>query len=127
MFDINSNERVRFMSSTAEASHLVRTIGGNADSKKERRLRAWRKLSANFSWNRIVDLDRGALHARVSADELNLLRRAAAQQKQEANEIEERNDFREIRERIGRLEALLLSTDAEFHRETLAALRLPPD
>ena len=121
MFDVQSKEKVAFMSSLAEASHLVRTIGGSADSKKERRLKAWRKLAQHFSWNRVVDLDRGAQHARVSGDELRLLR-AAARQQQEAD-IAGRNEYREVIDRIARLEARLMSIDPDFHSEEVTALR----
>lgn len=119
MFDVQS-KKVLFMSALAEASHLIKEIGGSAESKKERRLKAWRKVASHFSWNRIVDLDRGAQHARVSGDELNILRAAARQQEAESDG---RRELRELVARIARLEARLLATDPDFHREEIAGLR----
>lgn len=120
MSEDQSEEKVLFMSSLAEASHLVRAIGGGAGSLKEQRIKAWRKLSARFSWNRIVDLHRGEPRARVSADELRLLRAARAEQEAER---EGRNEFRAIVERIARIEARLLSIDPDFHSASVAAFR----
>ena len=126
MSEIQSEaKKGEFMSALDEASQLVRAIGGDAGSRKEQRLRAWRKLSAHFSWNRIVDLHRGEPRARPTGDELSILRRTAPG-KYEANYVEH-TAYREIVERIARLEALLLSDDQKVHRNEAAGLRPAAD
>jgi hypothetical protein len=109
------------MSALAEANYLVRLIGAGAVSKKDRRLRAWRKVAPHFSWNRIVDIDRGAQHVRVRGDELEILRAAARQQ--EEGEREAQRKYQEIIDRIARLEARLLEIDPDFYRAEMSALR----
>lgn len=116
------------MSALAEASFLVQAIGSGAGTVKEQRRKAWVRLaslSTDFTWNRICDLHRGERRARVSGDELNALRLAAKQQKQEAEENAGRKELKELaelRERIARLEGIFRTIDPDFHSENMDAL-----
>jgi hypothetical protein len=72
----------RDMSFTAEAADLLGVIAGAAGSKKERQLRAWRRLVSEFprstwSFNRVHDLFTRDPRARVRAREIEELRIAA--------------------------------------------------
>lgn len=120
MSEFKSEEGV--VSALDEASGLIDEIGGNAGSKKEKRLKAWRKLAKHFSWNRIADIHRASdLRVRVSGDELSILRAAARQENEATGEA--RREYRLVIERLTRLEARLLAIDPEFHIESARALR----
>ena len=72
----------KFMSASAEASTLLRQIAGNGEPgeyKKEAWARAYRRLSGQWTFNRVKDLWRQEPRAKVSAEELNQLRAAAKQ------------------------------------------------
>ena len=68
------------MSASAEASILLRQIAGKGEPgeyKKEAWARAYRRLSGQWTFNRVKDLWRQEPRAKVSAEELNQLRAAA--------------------------------------------------
>lgn len=129
MCEVQSQKRVLIMSALVEASQLVQAIGSGVGTVGAQRRKAWfavAKLSTDFTWNRICDLHRGRQESSVSGDELNVLRLAAAQQRQEANELAGRNELRELRElrdRVARLETLFRTVDPHFHRANLDGLR----
>ena len=70
------------MSALAQASELLRVIaaegGEPGESKKAAWQRAYRRLSGDFTFNRIRDLWRQEPRARVSAEEIQKLNAAAA-------------------------------------------------
>lgn len=110
-------ERER-MSSVVEASLLLEEIAGvgsPGEYKKEAQERAYRKLRVSMlDWtrNRIADIAKRSSRVRVSAAEIDELRRIAAKERKHA-------------EVVG-LEAIarrLDSTDSDFYRADIAALR----
>ncbi len=113
MYEVSS-QRVRGMESVLEASALNVNLAPGVESKQERRLRAWRKVAAKFSFYRICELDRASPRVRVSADELETLR-AATGRKCEA-EIEASQHYRELLARIEKLERRLAERRAHVDR-----------
>ena len=80
------------MSASLEAATLLRQIAGNGEPGETRKaawLRAYRRLSGQWTFNRVKDLWRQEPRARVSADEINELR-AAAQRNGAKDEVLER-------------------------------------
>ena len=72
----------RKMNASAEASELLRQIAGKGEPgeyKKEAWNRAYRRLSGQWTFNRVKDLWRQEPRAKVSAEELNQLRSTAKQ------------------------------------------------
>ncbi len=105
-----------------EAQGLVRSLAEPrpaGDKIKEALRRAARKLP-QWSPNRVRDVWNADERVRVRAEELEELRVAARVTKEERAAGHE---LAELRNRIGRLERLLVSTDPDFHRENLAGLR----
>lgn len=124
------------MSALVEASRLVQAIGSGEGPVGKQRRRAWvalAKLSTDFTWNRVCDLHRAEPRARVSGDELNVLRLAARQRREaiagetgrESDELREarERELRELRDRVARIERLLQVVDPAFHGPQLDALR----
>ena len=107
------------MSALAEASMLLQEIAGPGEPgelKKAAFARAMRKLSGQWTYNRVKDLWRQEPRARVSAEELNELRRIATVRARAAVD-------RDVIARLEAIEARLNQIDPDFHRETSAALR----
>ena len=101
--------------STDVAQELIRKVASPrepGESVKASIGKAARRLK--WSWNRAKDVWYGDARIKISADELAELR-AKAHQKEAASD--------DIVARIERLEALMLSTDAEFYREQIGHLR----
>lgn len=116
----NTSESV--MSTIEEASCLLREIAGYGEPgelKKEVWQRAHRRLHGALSFRRVMDLWRQEPKARVSADELELLRRTAAASAT-AGEL---NELVELRQRIDRIEALLLAKGSPLAGAEVHALR----
>lgn len=112
----NSTER-SVMSASAEAASLLRQVAGSGEPgelKKAAWGRAYRRLSGAFTFNRVKDLWRCEPRARVSADELEILRRKAGEQSGAKDELGER---------IARLEAWAARSDPQFYSAHVAALR----
>ena len=92
-----------------EAADLLSKIAGEAGSKKERQLRAWRRLVARFpnstwSFNRVHDL--------FTRDERACPRREEIAELQELAKVNEtislaRQEYDEILSRLARCESLL--------------------
>lgn len=119
MSEFSSESRVSVL---VEAQGLVRSLAEPrpaGDKVKEALRRACRKLPS-WSPNRVRDIWNGDERIRVRAEELEELRVAARRVKEEKAAGHE---LAELRERLGRLERLLVSTDPDFHRETLTGLR----
>lgn len=111
---------VRFMSAIAEASFLIRRIAGprQADESVKLTMRRTARRLAGWSANRVKDLWYADPRVKVSGDELLQLRAVAR-----SNEDKARDEYRELNQRIARLEARLLATDADFYGPDIAALR----
>jgi hypothetical protein len=116
-----SSEWVRVMSSTAEASSLLRRIAAPTEadgSVKAALQRAHRKLST-WSFNRVRDVFHADPRIRISAEEMDQLRAATR-----ANEeTDARDELLQIQARLAALEAALNATDEDFHRPQIDALR----
>lgn len=113
------------MSALVEASTIVRQLADPATAGycvKAAINSAFNRLR-KFNWthNRVRDVWYARSKVSITADELTQLRRAArlAKDEQEAG-----NEVRELRERLARLESILISADSEFHRETIEAIRI---
>jgi len=112
---------VVFMSAVAEASHLLRRVAEPrpiGDSVKQAIARAARRCGLSFT--RTEDLWRQEAR-RVDAEEMDRIRRAANKHNA-AQEAKARDELSELRDRLARLEARLLSTDEDFHRPDVDAL-----
>jgi hypothetical protein len=109
------------MSASLEAATLLRQIAGHGEPGETRKaawLRAYRRLSGQWTFNRVKDLWRQEPRARVSADELNELR-AAAQKTEAKDEVLARL---ESVEQMLRALASRMPQDADFygsHADTL--------
>jgi hypothetical protein len=109
------------MSASLEAATLLRHIAGHGEPGETRKaawLRAYRRLSGHWTFNRVKDLWRQEPRARVSADELNELR-AAAQTTEAKDEVLARL---ESVEQMLRDLASRMPQDADFygsHADTL--------
>ena len=107
----------KFMTASAEASTLLRQIAGRGDPgeyKKEAWARAYRRLSGQWTFNRVKDLWREEPRAKVSADELNQLRAAARQTAgAESNDVLAR--LAQVEQQLRAL-ALRIPQDAEGYR-----------
>lgn len=118
-----STERgVVFMSAVSEASYLLRRAAEPrpvGDSIKQAITRAARRCG--LAPSRVEDIWRGEARL-VRAEEMDAIRRAAAKSPS-AQEAEARDELIELRGRIARLEELLMASDQDFHRPSLAALR----
>jgi hypothetical protein len=104
-----------------EASELLRQVAGPEpwESKKDAWNKALRRLKGEtWTFNRVRDLWRQEPRARVSADELNELRRVAAARQNAA-----RGQLDELLARIEALEARLNSIDPDFYRPHVDSLR----
>lgn len=73
---------------------------------------------AGLSYARARDIWYGNA-ARIEAHEVEKVEQALLRKRNR----EARNELHELKARLSRLEALLASTDPDFHREALAALR----
>lgn len=108
------NRRSESMS-TAVAQELIRKVASPrepGESVKASIGKAARRLS--WTWNRAKDVWYGDGRIKISADELAQLRTKAQTKEAVGNDIVAR---------IERLEALMLSTDAEFYSEQISHLR----
>lgn len=113
---------VVFMNPTAEAAHLMRCIAKPrpvGDSVKSAIVRAARR--AGIGYERAKSFWYGEAR-RVDASEMDALRAVAAKRQHQAEEIA-RHEYRELLDRIARLEARLLAADEDFHRTDVDALR----
>ena len=112
------------MSALVEASTIVRQLADPATAGycvKAAINSAFNRLRKfNWTYNRVRDVWYARDKVSITADELTQLRRAArlAKDEQEAG-----NELSELRSRLARLESILQGVDAEFHSETLAAIR----
>ena len=112
------------MSASMEAAQLLRQIAGHGEPGETRKaawLRAYRRLSGQWTFNRVKDLWRQEPRARVSADELNELR-AAAQKNGAKDEVLER--LAAVEQMLRALEARI-PQDADFysaHADTLRSV-----
>lgn len=106
------------MSSLAEAQSLVQHIAGERGSAKERIRRAALRLP-KFTFNRVRELFYGFERCHVWAEEIDDLRRVARARL----EAEAKNEFRDLSERIARLEQLLARTDSDMLGDQVDALR----
>jgi hypothetical protein len=99
-----------------EASSILRSMASPYGGK-----RALQALSRKLPWSyrHIKAVWYQEDRTVVDADEMKQLRRAAklAQEEHEAT-----NEVAQLRERIARLENLLLATDEEFYRPTIEAI-----
>jgi hypothetical protein len=77
--------------------------------------RAARRVS--FGYWRAYEIWYG--RAKLTVEERDAITAAASAKRKE----EARNEYQELKTRLARLESLLVQTDAEFHRETISALR----
>jgi len=106
----------RKMNESVEASQLLRQIAGVGEPgeyKKEAWARAYRRLSGQWTFNRVKDLWRCEPRARVSAGELNQLREIAQQNKAgTGNDLIKRLD---LVEQVLRDLASRMPQDAEFY------------
>jgi hypothetical protein len=112
---------ISFVSSLAEASFLLRRVAEPrpaGDSVKAALSRAWRRLPG-WSFNRIRDVWHADHRIRISADELDQLRRTAHQKAEHAA----RDEYRELLDRIARIEVRLAAQDADFHSPQIDALK----
>jgi hypothetical protein len=106
------------MSSVVEASYLldeIAGVGAPGEYKKEAQERAFRKLRTSpIEWtrNRISDIAKRSDRVRVSAVELDELRRVAAKERKDAEVL----GLEAIARRLDR-------TDPDFYRQEVAALR----
>jgi hypothetical protein len=112
------------MSASMEAAQLLRQIAGHGEPGETRKaawLRAYRRLSGQWTFNRVKDLWRQEPRARVSADELNQLR-AAAKQTGARDEVLAR--LESVEQMLRALEARI-PQDADFysaHADTLRSV-----
>lgn len=110
------------VSSIVEASFLVRRIALPAqigDTIKRQIDRASRRIPF-WSASRVKDVWYADPRIRIGADELADLRDIA---RDEAAAREARNEFRQLQDRIARIEAALGVSDPEFHSDAIDALR----
>jgi hypothetical protein len=115
----NKPSEISFVSSLAEASFLLRRVAEPrpaGDSVKTALSRAWRRLPG-WSFNRIRDVWHADARIKISADELDQLRRTARQDKAE----DARQAIREARELIARLEQCIRLQNPDMDREELSA------
>jgi hypothetical protein len=120
MSDKSSEKKVSVL---VEAQSLIRSLAEPApaaDKVKAAIRRAHRKLPT-WTPNRVRDVWNADRRISIRGAEIDELRAAVAARKREEKAAS--NELREFRERLARLEAALLSTDKDFHRETLTALR----
>lgn len=120
--EFRADDKVRFMSSVAEASHLLRRVAEPrpvGDSIKAAITRAARRCGLRPG--RAEDLWRCEAR-QVKSEEMDAIRRAAAI-KWHNEEAKARNELAELRGRITRLEALLMAGDQDFHSPTIAGAR----
>lgn len=118
-FSSEKSERCGQMSAPSEASGLVRRVAEPrpvGDSVKAAIRRASRRLG--FSPSRTKDLWYSNAR-RIDAEEMDALRRAARQRREEDNA---RADACLAIERLVALRAALAAADENFHRATIAAL-----
>jgi hypothetical protein len=103
---------------TLEAARLIRLFAPPAEHQnvKSRIATATRRLG--WEANRVRDIWYSDQRIRVRASELEQLR--AKERKNE--EKAARHEFAELRDRIARLEALLVSTDPDMHSAHIDAL-----
>lgn len=111
------SEKESNLTALVEASGLLRIMAA-----PERGKRALLKLSGKLPWSyrHIKAVWYCEDKTLVCADEMNQLRRAARLVKEEQ---EASNEVAQLRQRIARLESLLLVQDEDFHCETVTALR----
>jgi hypothetical protein len=110
------------MSFTSEASDLLGVIAGAGGTKKERQLRAWRRLSSQFpfstwSFNRVHDLYTCDPRARVRAQEIEELRTVAGIERRATTEQVYHDDL------VRRIETSIALSHARRARPTLISLR----
>lgn len=111
------------MSSVAEASELVRRIASPAqvgDTIKRQIDRAARRIPF-WSYSRTKDAWYADARMRIDADEIQRLRDLALGS---AEARAARDEYRELQDRIARLEAALRISDPEFHGAQADALRI---
>lgn len=109
------------LNARVEAQSLIRVLAEPCpagDSVKAAMLRAWRKLP-NWTFNRVIDVWKADPRIAIKADEMDQLRRIAKRREEKAAS----NELAELRSRLTRLEHLLVSSDEDFHRETINQIR----
>jgi hypothetical protein len=110
------------LNARAEAQSLIRSLAEPCpagDSVKAAMVRAWRKLPA-WTFNRVIDVWKADPRIAIRAAEMDQLRNAAKKREEKAAS----HELTELRERLSRLERLLVSSDEDFHSETLHQVRL---
>ena len=117
MFDKVSENQKKV--ALTDAQKLIVKIAGRYGSSKEQIMRAYTKLSAFMTYNRVRDLFYAAERVRVGADELDVLRRVARVVEEESVS----NEYRLLLDRLARLEAAMVQIDPDFHCETIDTLR----
>jgi hypothetical protein len=110
------------MNCTAEASDLLGVIAGAAGSKKERQLRAWRRLVSEFprstwTFNRVHDLFTCDPRARVRAREIEELRIAARVERRTTKTQAYHDDL------VTRIETAIALSRARRTRPSVVSLR----
>lgn len=113
--ETNLNARV-------EAQSLIRSLAEPCpagDSVKAGMVRAWRKLPS-WTFNRVIDVWKADPRIAIRAAEMDQLRNAAKKREEKAAS----HELTELRERLARLERLLVSSDEDFHRETIDQVRI---
>lgn len=109
------------LNARVEAQSLIRSLAEPCpagDSVKAAIVRAWRKLP-NWTFNRVIDVWKADPRIAIKADEIDQLRSVARKREEKAAS----HELTELRERLARLERLLVSSDEDFHRETIAQVR----
>jgi hypothetical protein len=106
----------------SEASRLIRLVSEPrpaGDSVKAAQARCLRRLRS-WSANRVKDVWSGDRRIRVRADEVDQLRALTAKRQTDKAALA---DLQAIKQRIERLERLLVATDPAMHSPSLAAAR----
>lgn len=117
MSEISSERKVTAL---AEAQTLIRALAepSPAGEKIKAALRRVSRKLPNWSNNRIRDVWNADERIRIRADELDELREA-----NRANEKAAKNELVSLRERLARLESLLVQTDPDFFSPQIDQLR----
>lgn len=105
------------MNALAEAHSIVLDAAGRHGTVKERLRRASVSF-AELTFNRVRDLFYAEERCRVSAEELDYLRREKAAMRERAA----RNEYHDLVARVAKLEAIL-ALDEDFYRPAPDALR----
>ena len=125
---IRTESRDKTMNAATEAPKLIeclvglRSIGESQKAAFNRAARHVSKFMATgfMSPGRLENIYRGEAR-RIDADEMDAIREAA----KHPRSIEARNDIRELRDRLSRLEAALCVADEAFHGAHAHALGTP--